>query len=187
MALSPFAILFAPTAFTDPWLTLWLVAAAWAALARRPFLAGLLLGLAVASKQQGVLGAPLVLALLIAAAMRMANEQRQRHIGRHPHLRASAPPLVLGFALIFAPVTYWDSLRWVNRPSFWDRSVTTYGRLALAPPAEWPQRAVDWAAQLGLSVRAAGVERPDAVVAAAVGVRAILALRARVDRTKLAQ
>ena len=67
LTLSPFAILFAPTAFTDPWLALWLVAAAWAALARRPFLAGLLLGLAVASKQQGVLGVPLVFALLIAA------------------------------------------------------------------------------------------------------------------------
>ena len=33
-ALSPFAILFGPTAFTDPWLTFFLVAAAWAALAR---------------------------------------------------------------------------------------------------------------------------------------------------------
>ena len=69
LTLSPFAILFAPTAFTDPWLALWLVAAAWAALARRPFLAGLLLGLAVASKQQGVLGVPLVFALLICRQM----------------------------------------------------------------------------------------------------------------------
>ena len=50
---------------------------------------------------------------------------------------------------IFAPVTYWDSLRWVNRPSFWDRSVTTYGPLTVVPLAEWPQRAADWATQLG--------------------------------------
>ena len=64
LALSPFAILFAPTAFTDPWLTLWLVLAAWAALARRPFVAGLLAALAVASKQQGVFVIPLVLMLI---------------------------------------------------------------------------------------------------------------------------
>ena len=49
LAASPFAILFAPTAFTDPWLTLWLMASAWAALAGRSFLAGIALGLAVAS------------------------------------------------------------------------------------------------------------------------------------------
>ena len=46
---SPFAILFAPTAFTDPWLTLFMVAAAWAAIAGRAFWAGLAVGLAVAA------------------------------------------------------------------------------------------------------------------------------------------
>ena len=181
LTLSPFAILFAPTAFTDPWLALWLVAAAWAALARRPFLAGLLLGLAVASKQQGVLGVPLVFALLIAAGGR---RQRRRR-GEGKNLRSSAPlaPLllrsILGFALIFAPVTYWDSLRWVNRPSFWDRSVTTYGQLALAPLAEWPQRAADWAAQIGYLFGLPVLSGLMLLIAAAVGVRAILTLYAQ--------
>ena len=82
---------------------------------------------------------------------------------------------VFGFALIFAPVTYWDSLRWVNRPSFWDRSVTTYGQLALAPLAEWPQRAADWAAQLGYLFGLPALSALMLVVAAVVGVRAILA------------
>ena len=179
LSLSPFAILFAPTAFTDPWLALWLVAAAWAALARRPFLAGLLLGLAVASKQQGVLGVPLVFALLIAQGSK--GPQEQTRAGSPPHLRASAPLLlrsVLGFALIFAPVTYWDSLRWVNRPSFWDRSVTTYGQLALAPPAEWPQRAADWATQMGYLFGLPVLSGLMLLIAAAVGVRAILILYA---------
>ena len=106
LTLSPFAILFAPTAFTDPWLALWLVAAAWAALARRPFLAGLLLGLAVASKQQGVLGVPLVFALLIAAGEQKAQMSRRakgRISAAPPLLRYSAPPLVLGFALDLRP------------------------------------------------------------------------------------
>ena len=44
LALSPFAVLFGPTAFTDPWLTLFMIAAAWAAIARRPLWAGVLFG-----------------------------------------------------------------------------------------------------------------------------------------------
>ena len=185
LTLSPFAILFAPTAFTDPWLALWLVAAAWAALARRPFLAGLLLGLAVASKQQGVLGVPLVFALLIACKQQIANsnwrmaESGEQSADQNPAKRSAIRDILyaaLGFALIFAPVTYWDSLRWVNRPSFWDRSVTTYGPLALAPLAEWPQRAADWATQIGHLFGLPVLSGLILLIAAAVGVRAILAL-----------
>ena len=82
-------------------------------------------------------------------------------------------------------MTYWDSLRWVNRPSFWDRSVTTYGPLALAPLAEWPQRAADWATQIGYLFGLPVLSGLMLLIAAAVGVRAILALRAaQWDRTK---
>ena len=179
LTFSPFAILFAPTAFTDPWLALWLVAAAWAALARRPFLAGLLLGLAIASKQQGVLGVPLVLALLIAQGG--GGEEEERRGEEPPLLRSSAPLLlrsILGFALIFAPVTYWDSLRWVNRPSFWDRSVATYAPLAVVPLAEWPHRAADWATQMGYLFGLPVLSGLMLLIAAAVGVRAILILYA---------
>jgi len=195
LTLSPFAILFAPTAFTDPWLALWLVAAAWAALARRPFRAGLLLGLAVASKQQGVLGVPLVFALLIVSKQQIANskwqmaesgEQRaDRSLAKRSVVRDTLYA-ALGFALIFAPVTYWDSLRWVNRPSFWDRSVITYGQLALAPLVEWPQRAADWATQIGYLFGLPALSGLMLLIAAAVGVRAILqrpsdSLKRRVD------
>lgn len=142
LALSPFAILFAPTAFTDPWLTLWLVVASWAALHQRGFIAGLALGLAVASKQQGLLGAPLVLSLLLVPA---TDGRPLEHTP--PRLRRIAET-ILGFALIFGSLTYWDSLRWHNRPSFWDRSLATYGELNVAAPAEWPARAAEWAEQL---------------------------------------
>ena len=140
LAVSPFAILFSPTAFTDPWLTLWLLGGAWAALAQRPFAAWLALGLAVASKQQGVLAIPLVLALLLLRARRSARPLRP--VG-------TLAAALFGFALIFAPLTYWDSLRWSNRPSFWERSATTYGGLGLAPLSHWPQRAAEWGQQLG--------------------------------------
>jgi 4-amino-4-deoxy-L-arabinose transferase-like glycosyltransferase len=135
-ALSPFAILFAPTAFTDGWLTLFLLTAAWAALAGRPLWAGLALGLAVASKQQGVLAVPLVIGLLLLSPA---------YVGRRWTRVLGALALVLlGFALIFAPLMYWDSLRWAKRPSFWDRSLATYGGLTLAAPSTWPTRAAEW-------------------------------------------
>ena len=163
LTLSPFAILFAPTAFTDPWLTLWLVIAAWAALGGRAFGAGLALGLAVASKQQGLLGAPLVLALL--AAQVSDHPRPWRHLGR------SFGAALLGCAVIFIPVIYWDSLRWSNRPSFWDRSLMTYGGLGVAAPADWPRRAVEWGAQLALLFGLPALSALMLGGAAAVGVR----------------
>ena len=102
----------------------------------------------------------------------MADRSSAKHSAIRDLLSA-----VLGFALIFAPVTYWDSLRWVNRPSFWDRSVTTYGQLALAPLAEWPQRAADWATQIGYLFGLPVLSGLMLLIAAAVGVRAILMLR----------
>ncbi len=150
LALSPFAILFAPTAFTDPWLTLWLVVAAWAALARRGLAAGLALGLAVASKQQGLLAIPLIVSLLLLPAdgALPVLGGSGTHRGRRSELRSRLAALV-GFALVFGPLTYWDSLRWHNRPSFWDHSLATYGWLGVAAPAVWPGRAAEWATQLG--------------------------------------
>ena len=153
LAGSPFAILFAPTAFTDPWLTLWLVAAAWAALAGRSFLAGIALGLAVASKQQGILGVPLIVALLLTTGSSHTSvcppQVSSFIIHFSPFILRRVFVSLLGFALIFAPVTYWDSLRWATRPSFWDRSLTTYGGLTLAAPTLWLERAAGWVEQTG--------------------------------------
>ena len=107
----------------------------------------------------------------------MAEEESRRGgVPPTPPLLRYLLSTVLGFALIFAPVTYWDSLRWVNRPSFWDRSVTTYGQLALTPLAEWPQRAADWATQIGYLFGLPALSGLMLLIAAAVGVRAILAL-----------
>lgn len=174
IAASPFAILFAPTAFTDPWLTLWLVLAVWAALARRPFLAGLALGLAVASKQQGVFGVPLVLALLIVPGG--GGGEKQKSGGSPLPFRTLVPLLLratLGFALVLGPVTYWDSLRWVNRPSFWDRSLVTYGGLYVAPLAQWPSRATAWARQLGYLFGMPALSAAVLLFVSAVGARGL--------------
>ncbi len=144
LALSPFAILFGPTAFTDPWLTLFVIGAAWAAIADRPLWAGILLGLAFASKQQGVFGVPLVVALLVTRGGRNTHEST-----RPAEILKSIALALLGFSPVFGTVIYWDSLRWHNRPSYWDQSLRTYGGVVLAPLAEWPQRALEWLQQAG--------------------------------------
>ena len=59
MALSPFNILFAPTAFTDPLMVAWVLAALYLAVKGRLGWCGLALGLAAATKQQGLLFVPL--------------------------------------------------------------------------------------------------------------------------------
>jgi len=62
MALSPFNVLFAPTAFTDPLMVVLILIALNLAAASRWGWAGVTVGLAVATKQQGILFAPLVAA-----------------------------------------------------------------------------------------------------------------------------
>jgi hypothetical protein len=60
LALSPFDLLFASTAFTDPLMTAWVLASLLAAARGHLGAAGLLAGLAVATKQQGLFFLPLV-------------------------------------------------------------------------------------------------------------------------------
>jgi len=138
-AASPFAILFAPTAFTDPLLVVWTLLGLWAALARRPLLAGFALSLAYATKQQSVLLVPL---LVIASVWPGASGFGFRVSDFGFRI---IPQLSLGFLPVFGLVTWWDALRWRVQPSFWDRSIITYGGLELLPPSAWPERLADWA------------------------------------------
>jgi hypothetical protein len=177
-ALSPFAILFGPTAFTDPWVTLFLVAASWAALARHPAWAGALAALAAASKQQGVFAIPLVVALIVLAALTAQRPSRshptaaERPPRSNPATVAAALALaVLGFAIVFGLVTWWDSLRWHNRPSYWDQSLRAYGGVVLAALADWPARIRAWSGQLALLFGAAWLTAP-VLIAAFLGARA---------------
>ncbi len=150
-AASPFGILFAPTAFTDPLLVLWMLLGLWAALARKPLLAGFALGLAYATKQQSLLLAPLVLAVAIPNIQYpTSNVQLPTSNLRYPISNIQYPisaflRSIVGFLPVFALVTWWDSLRWHVQPSFWDRSLITYGGLEMLPLSAWPQRLSDWA------------------------------------------
>jgi 4-amino-4-deoxy-L-arabinose transferase-like glycosyltransferase len=137
MALTPYPVLFGAAAFTDAVLVGWVLAACYAALSDRWGWAGLLLGLAFASKQQAVVLAPLVVGLgLIGWQSRAA-----RGNGRVASLR-----FVLGLAPVVMGVLAWDAIRVANGAGagFWNQGVESYGGLRLIWPAELEPRWHGW-------------------------------------------
>jgi 4-amino-4-deoxy-L-arabinose transferase-like glycosyltransferase len=132
LALNPFAISFAPTTFTDPLLVLAGMLALLAAARRRHFWAGVWLGVAIMTKQQGLFFIPLVLGFGVYA-------QRGRD-----KLLCGASTLAAGLLLIVAPILWWDSLRWAVAPSPWDLGARNAAGFTLAALALWPARAQAW-------------------------------------------
>ena len=170
MALSPFNILFAPTAFTDPMMVAWVLAALCLAVQGSLGWAGLALGLASATKQQGLIFVPLVVVIgIYRLTANLAQEKPgfsvpQRFPGcqKYPQLRAFGVPktpktwflnvlaregffFALGFLAVMAPVAWWDSLRWRLQPNYFEQSLISYGGLALVYPAQLVERLGDWA------------------------------------------
>jgi 4-amino-4-deoxy-L-arabinose transferase-like glycosyltransferase len=132
MALNPFAISFAATAFTDPLLVLAGLLAIHGATRRHPLWSGVWLGVAAMTKQQGLLFAPMVLALLFQPPLTLRQSVRYT-------LR-----LLAGLLLVAAPIFYWDSLRWAVAPSPWDLGARNATGFALSDPAAWLARLLDW-------------------------------------------
>jgi 4-amino-4-deoxy-L-arabinose transferase-like glycosyltransferase len=147
LALSPYDLLFASTAFTDPLMTAWALAALLAAAKNRPGLAGLLVGLAAATKQQGLFFLPLIIALTALAPGSPARAETRsaarisswlRKAWRSRWLRFG-----LGFGLIVAGALWWDAAR-LQRPGFLAQSLLSYGGLGPAEPQALGERAVEW-------------------------------------------
>lgn len=137
MALNPFAISFSATAFTDPLLVFCGLMAFYFTLSHRAFWAGAWLAAAIMTKQQGVFYVPLV----------VGTAWLRRPQGVLPQDERNQPTIIkflIGFALVAAPILYWDSLRWAVAPSPWDLSVRNYGALRLLPPHEWFGSAQRW-------------------------------------------
>ena len=173
MALSPFNILFAATTFTDPLMVALVLAAMNLATVGHWGWAGVATGLAVATKQQGVLFAPLVVAAGWIAAWAT---------GRTSTPSASAEPLCrgltvkalsndsasqdsrpsidsacstrnrvlniaqigLGFLAVTQLLIGWDALRWRVRASFWEQSAVSHGPVHLVNWWELGGRLADW-------------------------------------------
>ncbi|MFN2227720.1 MAG: ArnT family glycosyltransferase, partial [Anaerolineae bacterium] len=171
LALSPFDLLFASTAFTDPLMTAWVLGALLAAARGRPGTAGLLAGLAAATKQQGLFFLPLVVAVLALALTRLPKfrlrdrnrsvytgppkspalalsqetlEVFDREQGRLPRRRLGPwPRFGFAFAAVAAVVIAWGLAR-VQRPGFFAQSLISYGGLGPAQPQALGPRAVAW-------------------------------------------
>jgi 4-amino-4-deoxy-L-arabinose transferase-like glycosyltransferase len=133
VTLSPYDILFARTAFTDPVLVAWMLGALCAAVEGHWFWAGLGMGMAFATKQHAVLLIPLV----VAAGWIVARSSRS---GSKNELLAT----ILGFAIPCGLIVAWDSARWGIRPGYWAQSAMSYGGLAWAAPGTWGERLVEW-------------------------------------------
>ena len=165
VALSPFDVLFASTTFTDPLLVALVLAALLAAAAGRPGAAGLLAGLAWATKQQALLFLPLLLAVfLLSGSQRRGERLGQTHNrppeGAHAGGRvrsawrgvrrwlgaAWARPwvrLALGLGAVVACVAWWDAAR-VQRPGYLVQSLISYGGLEPAGAGTLAERALGW-------------------------------------------
>jgi len=156
-ALSPFAISFAPTMYTDPLLTLWIVLALMAASWRMGLLAGLGLGMAFATKQNALLFIPLILLALplgefpsVFSKQYSVFSRKAGNTGRRIlEIGYWGLPLVmaaLGFAYLWRKVWQWDSWRILPAeiPDFWTQSWHSYGGLSLIPPADIFERLTQW-------------------------------------------
>ncbi len=162
MALSPFNILFAPTALTDPLLVALVLAALCLAVEGRWTGAGVMAGLAAATKQQGLFFLPLVVGVglartaaeanLSACSGRIANPTDEppdyKSGGSKKRWRAYAfndvPHFGLGFLAAVAPAILWDLAR-SQRPGFLQQSAISYGGPAWVAPSRWPERGQRWA------------------------------------------
>jgi len=146
MALSPFAILFSATAFTDPPMVALGLAACVAVARGRAGWAGLLAGMAFATKQTGLVWVPLVVLFQIAnGELRMADGERRIATSSPRSLAICHWSFVICFVLVVGLVFVWDTVRVAQgAESFWRIGVTGYGGLRLIWPQELWARLRGW-------------------------------------------
>lgn len=159
LSFSPFHILFAPTALTDPVMVAWVLAAMSAAVCRRWGWAGFFLGLGIITKPQAGLFAPLafLLGLLSPTSEPDGSDWRRNAvrplfasegwgvagwIGRKGALFALLR-LLGGMAPPVVGALVWDVSR-AQRPGFFAQSIISYGGVRWARPEDWLERAGQW-------------------------------------------
>lgn len=174
VALSPFALAFSATAFTDVLMTFWMLAALWAASRGRWGWSGVCLALGFASKQPALLYLPLILitgALCAGLSMRVL-------------LRFGA---LLGLGILL--LILWDAAR--GQPTIWQVSAGRENYPAqLAPPQEIVSRLAIWLGHARWLIGPGGITLSLMLLAVLAGVQALsqkpLREECRIDRALLA-
>jgi 4-amino-4-deoxy-L-arabinose transferase-like glycosyltransferase len=136
LVLSSFDILFASTAFTDPLMTVLALGSLLSMAKGRLGTAGLLSGLAAATKQQGLFFLPLVVIVGFWGPTKQRNWRTWLRF-------------VIGLAIVAGGTIWWDLARG-QRPGFFEQSLISYGGLALVQPQALGQRAVEWLQLVGM-------------------------------------
>lgn len=146
VTLSPFAILFSATGFTDPLMVALGLATCVTAIHGRSGWAGLLAGLTVAAKQTGVAWLPLALAFLFIGGRSSLATRRPRTSGHsYRSFMLNLWPFLVGFSLAIGLVLIWDMVRVARGASgFWHAGVTDFGGLRLIWPRELLGRLRGW-------------------------------------------
>lgn len=150
VAVAPLAVQFSATAFSDPLLTFWLMAALYCARRPAPFTAGLLFGLALATKYQALLFVPLLVGVVWI-------DPGRKHW----------PRLAAGLLVVIAGLSLWQAarpaagglvaLQWANiggvRPArSWEVLPRLIDHARLWPLAlGWPIMALGAAVAVGLA------------------------------------
>ncbi len=132
-ALSPLAVAFGATAFTDTLMVTWAMAALLAASNSRPGWAGFWLGLGLATKYQAAFFLPLVAGLLWL-------QTRASGMGR---VSTSWARLVGGAVGPAGAVVIWELAR-TGRFSLVGSQMASYGAARLLLPEEWAPRLIEW-------------------------------------------
>jgi hypothetical protein len=139
LALSPFDIQFAPTAFTDPLMVTLALVSCLLALKSRYLAAGVAMGLSVMTKPLAVFLLPL---LLFVAAVSLTKEGWGRKLG------GAGLRLGLGFMVVIFAVVCWDVVIRVDPIDFLSASASRYGGLRLVPIERVSPRLQGWMGQL---------------------------------------
>ncbi len=137
LALSPFAILFAPTAFLDPMMVMFGLASLVAAARGHVGWAGVLLGLSFATKVQGLFFAPLVLLFGWLPAARVNS-----HTVHPDTLTRVIEPFLLGLSIVALAVLAWDRVR--GGLPFWVQQTINYGGIRVIYTSELGPRLIGW-------------------------------------------
>ena len=132
LSASPFAISFAPTAFLDAVMGMWILAACATVAHGRWGWGGILLGLAGATKWEGIAFLPLVLGVGLCQ-----DPEHLFHSVSRKCLRGAT-----GLLLVASFVGGWDLIR--PQPSIFHQLRVNYGGLALAQPDMWLGRIPGW-------------------------------------------